>query len=169
MRASFFAAAVLLCSSWFAHADTIKTFNFDSDLTGGYTAQGIVNIDVDSGTIVDSSFALSQNGVIDATFTDPDYSGPYYGDYIAEFPDSTDGYTYELLLPYSSIANFQGGQVCTVTNTCVNGFPSGVLFAAGGGEGAVDGTLNPTPEPASVVMLATGLAAGYVVSRRRWA
>ncbi len=170
MRASLFAAAaVLLFSALSAHADIIQGFDFNSDLTGGYTAQGVVNIDLDSGLIIESFFTLSQNGVVDATFANPDYSQPIYGDYLAEFQDSTRIYSYALLLPYSSLVDFAGGQVCTVTNTCLGVYPSGVFLPGGGDAEAIDGILNPTPEPASVVMLATGLAAGFAVSRRRWA
>ncbi len=167
MRASLFAATVLLSARLPAHADTITNFNFHSDLTGGYTAQGLVSIDVTDGQVVSSFFTLSQNGVIDGTFTNPDYSTSFYGAYLAEFPDVTDGYTYELLLPNSTVVGYLGGSTCTTTATCA-GYPSGVFLPGGGNAQAIDGSLNPTPEPASVVMLATGLSAGYVVSRRRW-
>lgn len=168
MRSLFFATASLLCSTLFARGDTIQVFNFQSDLTGGYTAQGLVNVDTTDGQIVSSDFTLSQGGVLDATFTTPDQTYQASDAYLAEFQDSTDGYTYELLLPNSTLISYTGGNVCTVTNTC-EGYPSGVFLPGGSYAEAVDGTVNPTPEPASVIMLATGLAAGYVVSRRRWA
>ena len=152
-----------------AHADSIESFQFNSDLTGGYTAQGVVNIDTADGQVLNSFFTLGQAGVVDATFAIPDYSQTLYGYYLAEFPDSTDGYTYDLLLPNSTLVDYDGGDVCTVTNTCLWGYPSGVFLPGGGNAQAEDGSLSPTPEPSSVVMLATGLAAGYVVSRRRWA
>ena len=166
MRASLVAAAVLLCSTLFARADTINAFYFRSDLTGGYVAQGIINIDVTDGQTLTSFFTLSQGGVIDSTFTSPDYSDPYSTAYVGQFV-GTNGYEYEILLPTSTLVGYTGGNVCTATATCA-GYPSGVYLAGGGDAPAIDGSLSPTPEPASVIMLATGLAAGYVVWRRRW-
>ena len=168
MRASLLASTALLLVSVGAHADTITNFNFNSDLTGGYTAQGTVSVDTDTGIIQTSNFTLSQNGVIDATFSSPDYSQPVYGVYLAEFPDSTDGYTYELLLGNASLVGYTGGSVCTTTAPCL-GYPSGFFLPSGNYVGATDGTLAPTPEPASVLMLATGLGVGVLYSRRRWA
>ncbi|HLI75729.1 MAG TPA: PEP-CTERM sorting domain-containing protein [Acidobacteriaceae bacterium] len=164
---SLFAAAVLLPLSLSARADTIKNFSLNSDLSGGYTAQGQVSIDVTDGQVVNSFFTVTQNGAVDATFTQADYSQPLSGVYLAEFADHTDGFTYELLLPNSTLVGYNGGNVCTLGNTCI-GYPSGVYLPSGLGEGALDGTLTPTPEPASFLMLGTGLLAGYLVARRRW-
>ena len=168
MRAWLFAAVFLLFSSVFALADTIQTFSLESDITGGYLAQGLVNIDTTDGQVVNSTITLSQAGVTDATFTTTDYTYQGSGIFFAEFPDSADGYDYELLLPESMLIGYTGGSVCTTSSTC-EGFPSGVFLPGGSYNGAVDGSLSPTPEPASVIMLATGLAAGYVFWRRRWA
>ncbi len=166
MRASLFAAHVLLPFSLAAHADTITNFNLSSDLNDGYTAQGIVSIDTTVGQVESSFFTLSQNGIVDATFTQPDYNQPIDGVYLAEFTDSQDGYTYELLLPDATLAGFQGGSVCTVTATCL-GYSSGVFLPGGSYEQANDGTLSPTPEPASLVLLASGIGLGLLYKRLR--
>lgn len=167
MRASLLCSLLLLSVSLGAKADTITNFNLSSDFSDGSTAQGLVSIDTTDGQVQNSYIVLSHNGVVDATFTTPDYAQPLYGSYLAEFTDSQSGYKYELLLPDATLADFQGGSVCTLTATCLGGYPSGFYLPDGNGVGAVDGTLAPTPEPASLVFLTTGIALGVLYRRLR--
>ena len=166
MRTSLLALLASLTVSLAAHADTITNFTLASNLTDGYSARGTVAIDTTDGQVQSSLFTVSQNGVVDATFTQPDYNQALDGIYLAEFTDNKDGYTYELLLPSSSLIGYTGGSVCTATKTCL-GYPSGVYLPGGGDAVALDGTLAPTPEPASLVMLATGLLGGILFTRHR--
>ncbi len=162
------ALAVFVSAASAAHADTIKNFNLHSDFNGGYVAQGTVTIDVTSGIVETSHIVLSQGSTVDATFTTPDSYDETFGSssFIAEFPDPAQGYTYDLILPTASLVGYTGGSVCTQSATC-SGYPSGIQFSSGGGEAAIDGSLSPTPEPSSLLLLATGLLAGLVVLRQR--
>ena len=166
MRASLLAILTLLFLSLTARADTITNFNFSSDLTNGYTAQGLVSIDTTAGQVKTSFFTLKQNGIVDATFTSPDYTQPLGGAFLAEFVDSKAGYRYEMLLPDATLAGYGGGPVCTTAHTCL-GYPSGVYLPNGGNAMAVDGTLAKTPEPASLVFLGTGMVLGILFKRGR--
>ncbi len=166
MRVSLLLVACTLLLGPSAHADTIQSFNFNSDMNGGYTAQGTISVDENAGQIVDSDFTLSQNGAVLATFMQPDYSQPFDGSYNAEFLDSTSSYTYELFLPNASLVGYQGGSICT-TNALCEGYPTEVFLPDDGLVEASDGTLAQTPEPGSLLLLGTGLLGGILVVRRQ--
>lgn len=170
MRTILRVALLLLFACATAHADTIKNFTLASDLSNGYSAQGLIAIDTTDGQVQSSFFTLSQGGLVDATFTQPSYAQAIDNVYLAQFSDAKSGYTYELLLPNASLVGFGGGSVCTTTHTCL-GYPSGVYLPGGGSAVALDGTLEPvssaTPEPTSLLLLGTGILLTTWLRRRR--
>ena len=116
MRCFAFALAAVLgllaATPQAAFADSINQFRFDSHLSNGYEAQGLISIDVTVGQVTQSWFTLSQNGNVDAIFDQPNYAQPVNGAYLAQFADAAHGYTYELLLPQATLVNYTGGPVC---------------------------------------------------------
>lgn len=162
---SVFAAAVLLSAGLAARADT-TTFAFvDNTYADGATGTGTVTIDTTTGVI----------GAIDLTFVDGvqkfTFSGaPTQGTNPFTPVDQFTAYNFggDLLLLdifASTLVGYDGGALCDSNGLC--GGTSFVQLSGDPLDNLSTGSLVPTPEPSSFLLLGIGLF-GAVGMMRRW-
>jgi hypothetical protein len=174
------AVAVLsfLIASAFAHADNIQTFQLEdtnlvnSSLYFAGTATGTITIDTTTGDVLSASLVYT------GTPTTIDFSGPAgpttsTGSVTStEFTDTTDTYFLDLNIPLASLINYTGGSICSLS-TCE---PFSWIHTAPRPDGSyatanyfTSGSLDPTtptPEPSTLLLLATGFLAAFATMKQ---
>ena len=168
------AAVAIACSFGIAHADTINTFNLNAVLTSG-TALGTVTLDENTGKFTASNITVVAGGM-SAVFTGAPISQTTATGLSSNvFATSASSLvSFDLALPIASLVGYTGGSICTVTASCALDV-TGVQFAGAADlTDATSGTLTlvpavvVTPEPSSLLLLATGvLVLGGIMRRRR--
>jgi hypothetical protein len=166
-------AAILFLPTLAAHADTVTNFDFTGTYDLGnvpYTASGTVAIDTTTGAVqtIDLGFPTLSSEAVVADTSSQSYGPPLNFTEIGETWLGQPGINYfaaiTLDIPVATLVGYTGGNICSLDNPCAD--PSTLTLGIGDND-FVDGTLSPTPEPSSWILVATGALAMVGVLRGR--
>ncbi len=166
-------AVMLLLLAPAAHADPITTFNLTSTFPSAVgAAYGTITIDVATGVV--ESILLSFVGEPGDTIelgSDSDLEGSG-SDAQIEFseewtlPDNG-FYAVNILLPVNTLVGYEGGAICSTSNPCSGGELSGFAYGDTAIKPYSSGDLSVTPEPASWMLVSTGILGSFMILYRR--
>lgn len=156
-----------------AHADTV--FDVTGTFTNGATLSGTITINTVTGSITGQSLQTSSPILGNFGFLVTQTPAFFY---FAEFDTTASPSSPYLDLFFSagSLVNYAGGSLCSESDNCFFGLFESSFVSLGDGvhyteldSGYVSysGFTNSTPEPGTILLLASGLAGLALLSRKR--
>jgi hypothetical protein len=154
---SLLIAGVLVSASLAARADSFTTFDLNSSYIFGGTIDGTLTLDTTTDLFTAADLTIAGFvGYQDGTISDVSTQGRAFGEYDVSVVSNGSPYAdLNLFLPTTTLAGFDGSPVVIPTDVLFATFPN-VYFAGSGTLEPTSGT-SVTPEPGSLLLLATGL------------
>jgi PEP-CTERM motif len=168
-RFVFLVAAACVCIASPAKADTITTFDVGGTLSDGATFSGTWTIDVTTGNLTTLDFAVTAPDSLTFSFLQGQTAYPTTGVYEVFAGTASSGFpVFAMDLPTPTLVGYQGGPIGSATQLA-QGYYSVLYYSYTSGAYLVEGSLTPTPEPASLTLMSVGGVAllGYGWRRRR--
>ncbi|MGA7157904.1 MAG: PEP-CTERM sorting domain-containing protein [Acidobacteriaceae bacterium] len=162
-------AGALLSGSLIARADTYSTYNLTSSYNYGGTIDGTLTLDTTTNLF--SAADLTVAGFVptfnDGTLSNVGLQGEIAGVYgVNVFSLFNPSASLNLFLPVSSLAGLSGSPILGLSDVTFDFGFGGIYFA---GTGSLEPAASVTPEPTSLLLLATGLLGLAAFWRRRFA
>ena len=166
-------AATALMMHPIAHANPLTTFDLSTTFPGSFgAASGTVTINPTTGAVNSINFSFTgQPASATEIGSGVDLLGSGASGLVEldeQFSTPGNGfYSVDIVLPVNTLVGYTGGPICSTSNPCTGGVVSGFAYGITGNQPYTSGTLSATPEPASILLVSTGVVGLLAILRRR--